>query len=515
MKSIEYRTLTERKGHAFEALVEYFLSSAHKPFRKGSQGKLHRVRNTGDRRDEYALKITRPAVFAYERIDPDCHSELAALLHIRAQYVRTGLTPHLPDLVDYVCRPDVVVTLTGYASHYDLYSWACDCGRALGHRVWRAILFQLTVTLAWIEHIDPRFRHNDLYSKNVLIYSDRCEGYTSYQSPEGTTFYVPNVGYRAVITDFGMSVLPGKFESLHSMTMQMDDFSRGCGYEGDISFDLYRIFREALMLSKTPDGHMGREELIKECNSIWNEDMSSRYQFDFSPGIRPTRPWKDYPSCGSVLHRSPLFRGYLDVQSDIRSRYGDRPFVVLSNEDDTVLQSGIDIGSPPDVDGSVLPEFMFGATKNTDYYLELPSSRMFSRLFALERGSPTESTDGDEASTAGDGQTIRSLENWMERLLYNFDCEPIEKQSRTADLMEAVVGHLAPRGIQNLSLLQLCLFFSEAPLPAASNRMAEFSDLCKELHIAVADAVLLEYSWMKTRMIELGEWPLQGMVAER
>lgn len=503
MAAIRYRLPKDRESYDVHGLAQKLTDPELKlqPIAKGSQGKIYLVRNANDRSDQYAVKLVCSAVFACERMDSDAHTELAALLYFREQYVRTGLTPHLPDLVDCVHQEDLVMTITKYASHGNLYRWVGEKGRLLGERVWRAILFQLTIALAWVERLDPGFRHNDLYSKNVLVYTDLCEGHTRYTSPDGADFYVPNVGYRVVISDFDMAVLSGKFESLHSMAMQVDNFSRGCGYEGLVAYDLYRIFRDLFTLAREARCLHLLTTTILTCSTFWDEDMSRAYEFEEPPHIRPSKCFTLYPACSRVLHDSGLFREYQTLQGCASRGFGDRLYAVLQASELRSLFGDINLGDPRTIG---LPEFMFGATgREIEYYQDLPSRAIFHQIFLTDSEESGNSTDTEDLDYTG-----KALEGWLERLLYNYDCgDRGPKLLRVDALMKAALVHLKPRGIQNLSLLQICFYFFEAPLPKCARRMGEFSRACLELHIRIADAVLLQYSWMKKRMLQLGEWP--------
>lgn len=73
----------------------------------------------------------------------------------------------------------------------------------------RAFLFHICYTLEAIYARWPNFRHNDLKDDNILLHPSKTDGYIHY-SINDTNYYVPNVGYMAVICDFDYSCIAGQ-----------------------------------------------------------------------------------------------------------------------------------------------------------------------------------------------------------------------------------------------------------------------------------------------------------------
>ena len=74
--------------------------------------------------------------------------------------------------------------------------------------VFKVILFQICYTLECIYALFPRFRHNDLKDDNVFLHKSTSTGCTAY-TIHGRTFYIPNVGVTALISDFDFACISG------------------------------------------------------------------------------------------------------------------------------------------------------------------------------------------------------------------------------------------------------------------------------------------------------------------
>jgi hypothetical protein len=69
----------------------------------------------------------------------------------------------------------------------------------------KTILFQVLVTLMTIQKKVPSFKHNDLHLRNILLdLNFKTTGSIKYK-----TFFVPNIGLRALINDFGFANMTG------------------------------------------------------------------------------------------------------------------------------------------------------------------------------------------------------------------------------------------------------------------------------------------------------------------
>lgn len=477
----------------------------------GSGGSVYSARLESDRSCNYALKIGRGNTFGMGNIDSGSYSELAMLRYLKTQYIDTGLTPHLQELLEYSSNPQRVCTVSKFAEFGDLNRWIRNHGQHQHESVWRVLIFQLAYTLAWLERLDPLFRHNDLYTKNVLVYSDETEGCTRYILPDRRQFRVPNVGFKLVIADFGLASIPGKIDNIDVLHYEVDQPGYGMGPSNHVGYDLYRIVRDMIATAQYYGCAGFFYSLIKETTAVWNEDLTQRHEWQESPQIRPTRPPELYPTCASVL-RADMFYRYVDR--------GDKSAVACTRAYGSLMPRSvdceklvdmlipIDIGTPRK---EALPDFMFGAQRNAGLFAVLPSARtLFVEVFNSSDNDEDMSTDSDEnppAALKHYEQTV--VDTLIERLFYNASSSNHDaKHALITKTFAAVLEFLEPSGVQNLSLLVLCLFFAEQPWVQSNERRNDFASYCYELHVHYCEAVLLQYGWLKMKMRELGKWPI-------
>jgi serine/threonine protein kinase len=89
--------------------------------------------------------------------------------------------------------------------------------------------FQVLYSLGCLQDAFPGFRHNDLKADNVLIcvtkgitegrYFPSVVGYDEYQY-KGTKYFIPNIGIRIKIADFGISEIINRVENGNTKNLQ-------------------------------------------------------------------------------------------------------------------------------------------------------------------------------------------------------------------------------------------------------------------------------------------------------
>lgn len=485
-----------------------------RPAGRGSKGRVYSFRLAGDRLSHYALKVTPGNTFACSDIEAGAYSELAMLRYLKHQYIDTGLTPHLQELVEYSCSAKRVCTVSPFAEFGTLHQWTFRDGAAQHESVWRVLLFQLTYTLAWLERVDPLFRHNDLYTKNVLVYADEVENCTRYIAPTRQEFHVPNVGFRAVIADFGMSSIGGMVDNIEAVHHRLNRPAWGIGFDGCASYDLYRIVRETMRGAREAGCLQHFYTLAGDLNKVWNEEMSAGYEWETAPCIRPKRAFEDYPTCAAVLS-SELFQRFLRPQPDCTRAYGSRQLRKVDSSQVVEMLCPIDIGTP---DRMGQPDFMFNGAKNLEHFRQLVSYRtLFCELFNPDEDSEVdldcEEEPGLNSSTEEEPTVEQSerayVQELVERLFFEFDsADNTKKYEELWKIFDSAVKFLEPSGAHNLALLAICIFFFEKPFTNGSLRSLDFLKYAQQQGIKRDEAVQLEYSWLRLKMQELGHWPV-------
>ena len=106
----------------------------------------------------------------------------------------------------------------------------------------KPLLFQICYTLAAILLRFPNFRHNDLKDDNILLHKSTSSGFTRY-IVYGKTFYVPNIGYTALMCDFDFACMSGyTFDNTKTLERAWDVPGDHVNERSDHRADLYSLF---------------------------------------------------------------------------------------------------------------------------------------------------------------------------------------------------------------------------------------------------------------------------------
>ena len=115
------------------------------------------------------------------------------------------LSPHIPRPYLHVKCEKEELMYQEYANGGDLLSAIKKYHKIINPIHIKTIIFQVLVTLMTLQKKIPSFKHNDMHLKNILLdLSFKTSGSIKYG-----TFFVPNIGLRAVINDYGFAHMTG------------------------------------------------------------------------------------------------------------------------------------------------------------------------------------------------------------------------------------------------------------------------------------------------------------------
>lgn len=125
-------------------------------------------------------------------------------LTLTNQLVFQNICPHF--VINYYWDyQNKVVSLYNEYINYTFESW---CEQKHNNQVWFNALFQIMYALASIKRIFNML-HTDLHIGNILVQKIKKGGYWIYKL-DNVDYYLPNLGYVFIISDFGFSWIPNK-----------------------------------------------------------------------------------------------------------------------------------------------------------------------------------------------------------------------------------------------------------------------------------------------------------------
>ena len=165
----------------------------------------------------------------------------------------------------------------------------------------KTIIFQILVTLATLKKKVPSFKHNDMHLKNILLdLSFKTTGSIKY----GTSF-VPNIGLRALITDYGFANMNNVPNPTVVSKRYAGEF--GIAPDSDRMYDTH-LFLNALYIefSKYPD--------FVEALEFITSAVPAKYLGSETTHVRNSRliyggTHSDFPSFLKLLYH-PYFREF-------------------------------------------------------------------------------------------------------------------------------------------------------------------------------------------------------------
>lgn len=115
------------------------------------------------------------------------------------------LSPHVTRPYMVVNCPKEELMYQEYANGGDLLSVLTKYHSIIKPIHVKTIIFQILVTLMTLQKKIPSFKHNDMHLGNVILdLNFKTTGSIKYN-----TFYVPNIGLRALINDYGFANMSG------------------------------------------------------------------------------------------------------------------------------------------------------------------------------------------------------------------------------------------------------------------------------------------------------------------
>lgn len=92
-----------------------------------------------------------------------------------------------------------------YATYGDFYKWS---KQKHSHEIWMNALFQIMIGLYSIKKYF-NMTHTDFHTGNILVHTVTPGGYWVYEI-HGKKYYVPNLGFIFLLSDFGFAWIPDK-----------------------------------------------------------------------------------------------------------------------------------------------------------------------------------------------------------------------------------------------------------------------------------------------------------------
>jgi hypothetical protein len=389
------------------------------------------------------------------------------LRYLFRQFSLTGITPHLPMTLSSTrsLGRKQIMTLCEYAQYRSMYTFLPRMGHIVANlnNAIRTVLFQISYTLAWIQDLHPSFRHNDTTLRNILIAKGPYGGYSKYCAPDGTEFYLPNTGIRAILWDFDMSSIVGLADNARVYRFEVENPDYGISSDGDPGQDIYQLARWICGHQKN-NPNLYLTDVFKDMQSIWGDDELMMSFETTSPEVR--RPTKGTSLLSPMqLLSTQLFAEYRTEVSreQITHVFGSKnlsmPYLA---QDEIVEMAAVNPADLPDTHRYTVP-LGFGAPENIkSMILNTPAAQVYSRLYEpRDKAVPVMIDAADYqrmskllekcALLVGD---ILSERNWsLERRT--------EKLSVVMNTVGMMLGFLGSIELQYLKMITLIALFLE------------------------------------------------------
>jgi hypothetical protein len=166
-----------------------------------------------------------------------------AASRLLGELVIQNICPHFVLNYGYSSKDDYMVMVNEYIENFqEIKHWEKSNHTSLE---WSSVFFQILVGLFAMKDF-YNMTHNDLHYSNILVQKiPKIEGgYFEYKI-DGVKYYLPSVGWRVYINDYGLAYVKNKLE------IKWYHFKKSYIKEQLISNDILRIL-DSLMFSKTP-----------------------------------------------------------------------------------------------------------------------------------------------------------------------------------------------------------------------------------------------------------------------
>ena len=190
------------------------------------------------------------------------------------QLVFQNICPHFAINYYWDYRNNVITLYNEYIN-YTFESWI---QQKHSNQIWFNALFQIMYALASIKQIFNML-HTDLHIGNILVQKIKKGGYWIYKL-NGVDYYLPNLGYVFIISDFGFSWIPNKLYISWYYKNRLKYITKN----GQEFYDLFDFIDSIKTIKNIPS------YFVSEIDKLFNSKESYVYTSDY-----PENTLDDYP----------------------------------------------------------------------------------------------------------------------------------------------------------------------------------------------------------------------------
>lgn len=121
------------------------------------------------------------------------------------QLILQNICPHYVLNYNWIYDNNKITLYNEYATFGDFYKWS---KQKHSHEIWMNALFQITVGLYTIKKYF-NMQHTDFHTGNILVHKVKPGGFWIYEI-NNTKYYLPNLGFIFLLSDFGFAWIPDK-----------------------------------------------------------------------------------------------------------------------------------------------------------------------------------------------------------------------------------------------------------------------------------------------------------------
>lgn len=168
-----------------------------------------------------------------------------------------------------------IVTLYNEYINYTFESWI---QKAHSNEIWFNALFQIMYALTSLKQTFNML-HTDLHIGNILVQKIKKGGYWIYKL-DGVDYYLPNLGYIFIISDFGFSWIPNKLY----ISWYYKDRLKYITKNGQEFYDLFDFIDSIKTIKNVP------KYFISEIDKLFNPKESFVYTSDYPENTSDNYP---------------------------------------------------------------------------------------------------------------------------------------------------------------------------------------------------------------------------------
>ena len=121
------------------------------------------------------------------------------------QLILQNICPHYVLNYNWIYDNNKISLYNEYATFGDFHKW---CKQKHSYEIWMNALFQITVGLYTIKKYF-NMHHTDFHTGNILVHKVKPGGFWIYEI-NNTKYYLPNLGFIFLLSDFGFAWIPNK-----------------------------------------------------------------------------------------------------------------------------------------------------------------------------------------------------------------------------------------------------------------------------------------------------------------